>query len=149
MAVRVSGAGGGGFMFFTIDPTKRINLINTLNQFNGKVFNFHFSDNGCQGWKINENRKAIHMQTEIINQIKASIALKMKVLDQQSLLSDIEEATKSNFRGIQKTNTKYFLPGNGGSAADSQHIAAELGESFYFDTSRLPAVASHNGYPPF
>ena len=51
---KVSGAGGGGFMFFTIDPTKRINLINTLNQFNGKVFNFHFSDNGCQGWKINE-----------------------------------------------------------------------------------------------
>lgn len=51
---KVSGAGGGGFMFFTIDPTKRLNLINTLNQFNGKVLNFHFSDNGCQGWKINE-----------------------------------------------------------------------------------------------
>jgi D-glycero-alpha-D-manno-heptose-7-phosphate kinase len=51
---KVSGAGGGGFMFFTINPTKRISLINTLNQFNGKVLNFHFSDNGCQGWKINE-----------------------------------------------------------------------------------------------
>jgi len=41
-------------MFFTINPTKRINLINALNQFNGRVLNFHFSDNGCQGWKINE-----------------------------------------------------------------------------------------------
>jgi len=51
---KVSGAGGGGFMFFTINPTKRINLINALNQFDGKVLNFHFSDNGCQGWKINE-----------------------------------------------------------------------------------------------
>jgi D-glycero-alpha-D-manno-heptose-7-phosphate kinase len=51
---KVSGAGGGGFMFFTINPTKRVNLINTLNQFNGRVLNFHFSDNGCQGWKINE-----------------------------------------------------------------------------------------------
>jgi Predicted kinase related to galactokinase and mevalonate kinase len=51
---KVSGAGGGGFMFFTINPTKRINLINALNQFNGRVLNFHFSDNGCQGWKINE-----------------------------------------------------------------------------------------------
>ena len=49
---KVSGAGGGGFMFFTIDPAKRLNLINTLNQFKGKVLNFHFSDNGCQGWKI-------------------------------------------------------------------------------------------------
>jgi D-glycero-alpha-D-manno-heptose-7-phosphate kinase len=52
---KVSGAGGGGFMFFTINPTKRINLINTLNNFDGKVLNFHFSDNGCQGWKINED----------------------------------------------------------------------------------------------
>lgn len=53
---KVSGAGGGGFMIFTIDPARRINLINTLNRFSGKVLNFHFSDNGCQGWKINENR---------------------------------------------------------------------------------------------
>ena len=52
---KVSGAGGGGFMFFTINPTKRINLINTLNNFDGKVLNFHFSDNGCQGWRINED----------------------------------------------------------------------------------------------
>jgi len=51
---KVSGAGGGGFMFFTINPTKRINLIKVLNQFKGKVLNFHFSDNGCHGWKINE-----------------------------------------------------------------------------------------------
>jgi D-glycero-alpha-D-manno-heptose-7-phosphate kinase len=49
---KVSGAGGGGFMFFTIDPVKRLNLINTLNRFNGKILNFHFSENGCQGWKI-------------------------------------------------------------------------------------------------
>ena len=51
---KVSGAGGGGFMIFTINPTRRINLINALNQFNGRVLGFHFSDHGCQGWKINE-----------------------------------------------------------------------------------------------
>ncbi|MCJ7446988.1 MAG: dehydrogenase [Bacteroidales bacterium] len=54
---KVSGAGGGGFMFFTIDPAKRLNLINSLNRFNGKVLNFHFSENGCHGWKINEEWK--------------------------------------------------------------------------------------------
>jgi D-glycero-alpha-D-manno-heptose-7-phosphate kinase len=54
---KVSGAGGGGFMFFSIDPVKRMNLINTLNEFNGKVVNFHFSEHGCQGWKINETWK--------------------------------------------------------------------------------------------
>jgi D-glycero-alpha-D-manno-heptose-7-phosphate kinase len=51
---KVSGAGGGGFMFFMVDPAKRLNLINTLNKFNGNVLNFHFSEIGCQGWKINE-----------------------------------------------------------------------------------------------
>jgi D-glycero-alpha-D-manno-heptose-7-phosphate kinase len=54
---KVSGAGGGGFMFFTIDPVKRVDLISTLNRFSGKVLNFHFSDTGCQGWKINEKWK--------------------------------------------------------------------------------------------
>lgn len=51
---KVSGAGGGGFMFFTVDPVKKLNLVNALNKFNGKVLNFHFSDHGCQGWKIND-----------------------------------------------------------------------------------------------
>jgi D-glycero-alpha-D-manno-heptose-7-phosphate kinase len=50
---KVSGAGGGGFMFFTIEPDKRLDLIKTLSNFNGSVLNFHFSDNGCQGWKVN------------------------------------------------------------------------------------------------
>jgi len=49
---KVSGAGGGGFMFFTVDPVKRLDLINALNRFSGSVLNFHFSENGCQGWKI-------------------------------------------------------------------------------------------------
>ena len=51
---KVSGAGGGGFMFFMTDPARRLDLINALSRFNGKVFNFHFSENGCQGWKICE-----------------------------------------------------------------------------------------------
>jgi len=52
---KVSGAGGGGFMIFTVDPVKKNYLINTLGQFNGIVLIFHFSDNGCQSWKINTN----------------------------------------------------------------------------------------------
>lgn len=51
---KVSGAGGGGFMFFTIDPVKRLKLISNLNKFNGNVLNFHFSDNGCHAWRVNE-----------------------------------------------------------------------------------------------
>jgi len=51
---KVSGAGGGGFMFFTIDPERRHNLIKSLTRFKGRIYDFHFSENGCQGWKINE-----------------------------------------------------------------------------------------------
>ena len=51
---KVSGAGGGGFMFFMTDPARRLDLINALNRFNGRVLNFHFSENGCQGWRISE-----------------------------------------------------------------------------------------------
>jgi len=51
---KVSGAGGGGFMFFMTDPARRLDLINALGRFNGRVLNFHFSENGCQGWRINE-----------------------------------------------------------------------------------------------
>jgi D-glycero-alpha-D-manno-heptose-7-phosphate kinase len=51
---KVSGAGGGGFMFFMTDPAKRLDLINALGRFNGRVVNFHFSENGCQGWRISE-----------------------------------------------------------------------------------------------
>lgn len=49
---KVSGAGGGGFMFFTVDPERRIQVLNTLRKFSGYVLNFHFSDHGCQGWRI-------------------------------------------------------------------------------------------------
>ncbi|NLN31851.1 MAG: dehydrogenase [Bacteroidales bacterium] len=49
---KVSGAGGGGFMFFMTDPTRRYALLNSLKRFDGRVVNFHFSENGCQGWRI-------------------------------------------------------------------------------------------------
>ena len=54
---KVSGAGGGGFMFFATDPVRKLDLINALGKFNGRVLNFHFSESGCQGWKINETWK--------------------------------------------------------------------------------------------
>jgi len=49
---KVSGAGGGGFMFFMVEPTKKYHLIDILNQENGEVFNFHFVKDGTKGWKV-------------------------------------------------------------------------------------------------
>lgn len=49
---KVSGAGGGGFMFFMIEPTKKLQLIRELNKQQGEVINFEFVKDGAKGWKI-------------------------------------------------------------------------------------------------
>ena len=49
---KVSGAGGGGFMFFMVDPIKKYHLVNLLNKQGGQVYNFHFTKEGTKGWKI-------------------------------------------------------------------------------------------------
>lgn len=49
---KISGAGGGGFIIFIVDPQKRINVINALDKLRGKVVDFLFSKGGCHSWKI-------------------------------------------------------------------------------------------------
>ncbi len=49
---KVSGAGGGGFMFFIVDPVNKMQLVNALNQEKGRVINFHFTKDGTRGWRI-------------------------------------------------------------------------------------------------
>lgn len=51
-AGKVSGAGGGGFMVFIVDPVKRLNIINALNRECGRVFNVKFELEGTRGWRI-------------------------------------------------------------------------------------------------
>ena len=49
---KVTGAGGGGFIMFVVDPVKRIGVINALRKLDGKVIDFQFTSGGCHGWKI-------------------------------------------------------------------------------------------------
>lgn len=49
---KISGAGGGGFMMLFVDPTKKMNVINELGKFPGKVFKCHFTKHGSVGWTI-------------------------------------------------------------------------------------------------
>jgi D-glycero-alpha-D-manno-heptose-7-phosphate kinase len=49
---KISGAGGGGFIMFVVDPINRIKVVKTLNKLDGKVVDFQFSEGGCHGWKI-------------------------------------------------------------------------------------------------
>ncbi|NQV13926.1 dehydrogenase [bacterium] len=52
IAGKVSGAGGGGFMMFVVDPLARLNVIRELNKLDGTVMNFHFTKYGVKGWRI-------------------------------------------------------------------------------------------------
>lgn len=51
-AGKVSGAGGGGFIMFMVDPNERVSLIRELKQQHGDIINFHFEKNGAQAWRI-------------------------------------------------------------------------------------------------
>lgn len=49
---KVSGAGGGGFIMFMVDPIKKINVTNALKSLPGFVMPFQFTQGGAHGWKI-------------------------------------------------------------------------------------------------
>ncbi len=49
---KVSGAGGGGFIIFMVEPTRRMHVVRALNAQAGRVFDFQFSEGGSHGWKI-------------------------------------------------------------------------------------------------
>ncbi len=51
-AGKVSGAGGGGFIMFVVEPTKKKAVENALKKLNGFVMPFQFREGGAHGWKI-------------------------------------------------------------------------------------------------
>ncbi len=51
-AGKISGAGGGGFMMFIVDPLRKIELITALLHFDGKIQNVEFVDRGTKGWYL-------------------------------------------------------------------------------------------------
>ncbi|MCX6318321.1 MAG: D-sedoheptulose 7-phosphate isomerase [Bacteroidetes bacterium] len=74
--------------------------------------------------------------------IQASIDTKQQVLQDEALLSTIGEVVSVITTAFKNGNRVYFC-GNGGSAADAQHLAAEFSGRFYTDRKALPAEALH------
>ena len=50
---KLSGAGGGGFMFLFVDPVKKYKLSQHLSQ-NGDIYDFKFVKDGVRSWKVND-----------------------------------------------------------------------------------------------
>ncbi|MGY8987257.1 MAG: D-sedoheptulose-7-phosphate isomerase [Flavobacteriales bacterium] len=82
------------------------------------------------------------MKSRIINSIKESINVKQHILSDENLLKNIEIIVSKSVEAF-KEDKKMLLCGNGGSASDAQHIAAELSGRFYKDRKPLFAEALH------
>ncbi len=76
----------------------------------------------------------------IKDQVKKSYETKQDIYNNEDLLNKIQEVSKLCV-SLYKSNKKTILAGNGGSAADAQHIAAEMVGRYGFDRPSLPSLA--------
>lgn len=82
------------------------------------------------------------MKTKIHNTIRESILVKEKILTNEALLNTLEQVVAEMVK-VFENEGKILFCGNGGSAADAQHIAAELSGRFYLNRPPLFAEALH------
>lgn len=80
------------------------------------------------------------MDQKIKDYIEASKSIKDEILASPELIGKISAAAKAIIESYKKGG-KVLIAGNGGSAADAQHIAGELVSKFFFDRPGLPAMA--------
>jgi D-sedoheptulose 7-phosphate isomerase len=88
----------------------------------------------------NNNNNNIDFEVEVRRSIQASMAVLELLLAQTEVLSLIAKTSGLLVDAFRRGN-KVLLFGNGGSAADAQHIAAEFVGRFAFDRPALPALA--------
>lgn len=82
------------------------------------------------------------MKEKIRQIIASSISVKEKVLHDEAIIEKIEQAVDAIANAFSAGHRVLFC-GNGGSAADAQHLAAEFSGRFYRDRKALPSEALH------
>jgi D-sedoheptulose 7-phosphate isomerase len=91
---------------------------------------------------LRRSKMSENMSEKIKNIIANSIAVKEKVLNSDRIIDTVQKIVDEVVAALKKGNRIYFC-GNGGSAADAQHLAAEFSGRFYTDRDALPAEALH------
>jgi len=79
---------------------------------------------------------------KIRNIIQSSVDVKKQLLEDDQLISTVGKVIDEIVSAFKNGKHVYFC-GNGGSAADAQHLAAEFSGRFYTDRKALPAEALH------
>ncbi len=82
------------------------------------------------------------MSPSIKEIIADSIAIKQQILSDQQIQQTVQDCIDVMITAFKNGN-KILFCGNGGSAADAQHLAAEFCGRFYIDRDALPAEALH------
>ena len=87
-----------------------------------------------------EGKRAMRYDNLIIKRLKESGDMKNTIAEDPKLMSVIIKIAEIIIEAY-RNGKKVILFGNGGSAADAQHITAELVGKYYLDRDPLPAVA--------
>lgn len=82
------------------------------------------------------------MKALINKVISESISVKQTILQDEQLLETVQQIVDTCVNSL-RAKGKILFAGNGGSAADAQHLAAELSGRFYIDREPLFAEALH------
>ena len=82
------------------------------------------------------------MQQKIKETFQQAIMLKLQIIDNEQLINEIANIAKE-LVFLLKKDKKVLFCGNGGSAADAQHLATELSGRFFLDRPALFAEALH------
>ena len=77
---------------------------------------------------------------EIVNRLHENIIIINRIIDSPNVIKSIDNAINLITKSFKKGNKVIFI-GNGGSAADAQHLSAEFSGKFLLKRSGLPAIA--------
>lgn len=82
----------------------------------------------------------MELEQIITEHIRKSISVKESILSSPAVMTSIKDAATATVDAYKK-GRKTLIAGNGGSAADAQHIAGEFVSRFYFDRPGIPSIA--------
>ena len=135
---KIAGAGGGGFMFFFTDFDRRQSVEHALTTAGAEVVHFAFSDEGPPDLDpmTDTSTSTETLATWLTDQADEAATVTRGIRDAIPELLALAGAMAATLRN---GGSVYFF-GNGGSAADAQHWAAELSGRFFFDR---PPLAGH------
>jgi D-sedoheptulose 7-phosphate isomerase len=94
--------------------------------------------------RLQSNKRIVNMDNtmHIKSRILEAISIKELILKDQELIARIQNVSELIISAYQSGNKTLFC-GNGGSAADAQHLASELSGKFYLDRPPIHAEACH------